>query len=502
MKIILMCLIFSTIISAQIKYPFKSFREFRTKLDSVCSIADEVKRAYAVVEFFDTLAAHKSIPFAFRDTVALTYRGNATSVVWAGDFNGWSPTIGNFNGAKVGLSNVWLCVKSFPPTARLDYKIIVNNSWITDPENPNRQYSGVGTYNSELRMPGWVYPKETLYNDKTLIGNLSDNFSIDSKQLGYKIYYKVYTPNEYDKMSKLPTIYVTDGHEYSDERLGSMINVLNNLIHEKKIKPVIAVFIDPRSSSGGGTNRRGSEYTINKKFADFVADELVSKIDVDYKTEKNADSRAILGTSLGGLNSAYFGVYRSDVFRLIGIHSPAFQANKQIYDLYTNATKLPLKIFMSTGTIYDTQSNALQMKSILDSKGYEYNYIEVPEGHSWGNWRSLLDEPLIYFFKNDNSTGIRTEKEIPESFDLKQNYPNPFNPATKISYSITTPSNVSLKVYDALGNEVATLVNEYQKAGTFSSSLYTLRSSLSSGVYFYTLRVGNFMQTKKMILMK
>ena len=497
-----MCLILSSLISAQIKYPFKSFREYKAKLDSVCNIPDETKRAYAVVEFFDTLAANKNIPFTFKDTVALTYRGNATSVVWAGDFNGWSPTTGNFSGAKVGLSNVWLCVKSFPITARLDYKIVVNGSWITDPENPNRQYSGVGTYNSELRMPGWAYPKETLYNDKVPAGNLSDNFSVDSKQLGYKVYYKVYTPNGYDKLSKLPTIYVTDGHEYSDERLGSMIHVLNNLIHEKKIKPVIAVFIDPRSSPSGGTNRRGSEYTINKKFADFAADELVPKIDIDFRTEKSADSRAILGTSLGGLNSAYFGVYRSDVFRLIGIHSPAFQANKQIYDLYTNAAKLPLKIFMSTGTIYDTQSNALQMKSIFDSKGYEYNYIEVPEGHSWGNWRALLDEPLIYFFKNDNSTGYKTEKEIPLAFELKQNYPNPFNPETTIKYSLTKPSNISLKVYDLLGNEVAALVDKYQQAGTHSASLNALSFSLSSGVFFCALRADNFISSKKMLLIK
>lgn len=92
--------------------------------------------------------------------------------------------------------------------------------------------------------------------------------------------------------------------------------------------------------------------------------------------------------------------------------------------------------------------------------------------------------------------------EVPSKFELSQNYPNPFNPETKISYSLTTPSNVSLKVYDVLGNEVAALVNEFQQAGTYTASFNTQRSSLSSGAYFYTLRAGNFISSKKMLLIK
>jgi hypothetical protein len=103
---------------------------------------------------------------------------------------------------------------------------------------------------------------------------------------------------------------------------------------------------------------------------------------------------------------------------------------------------------------------------------------------------------------SQNATGINHAEEISESYSLGQNYPNPFNPETTISYKLQAPSNVSLKVYDALGNEVATLINEYQQAGTYSSSFYTLRSSLSSGVYFYTLKSGSFTSTKKMVLIK
>ena len=89
---------------------------------------------------------------------------------------------------------------------------------------------------------------------------------------------------------------------------------------------------------------------------------------------------------------------------------------------------------------------------------------------------------------------------IPDKYSLKQNFPNPFNPTTTISYSIKEPGMVVLNVYDILGNEVATLVNEEKAAGR-----YTLRfdaSTLASGLYFYRLQSGSFVQTRKMILLK
>ncbi len=90
--------------------------------------------------------------------------------------------------------------------------------------------------------------------------------------------------------------------------------------------------------------------------------------------------------------------------------------------------------------------------------------------------------------------------QIPNSFSLNQNYPNPFNPATIINYSIPSTNKVTLKVYDVLGNELSVLVNETKEAGNYEVNFNA--SKLTSGVYFYTLTSGNFVQTKKMILVK
>ena len=89
---------------------------------------------------------------------------------------------------------------------------------------------------------------------------------------------------------------------------------------------------------------------------------------------------------------------------------------------------------------------------------------------------------------------------IPSQFVLNQNYPNPFNPTTTISFSIPTSEFVTLKVFDVLGSEVATLVNEEKPSGSYEVEYKA--ANLSSGMYLYTLKVGKFSETKKLILMK
>jgi len=92
--------------------------------------------------------------------------------------------------------------------------------------------------------------------------------------------------------------------------------------------------------------------------------------------------------------------------------------------------------------------------------------------------------------------------DLPTHFVLNQNYPNPFNPTTTINYSIPKESFVTIKIYDLLGKEVATLVDEFQKPGTYNYQLSISNYQLSSGVYFYQLQAGNFIATKKLILLK
>ena len=109
---------------------------------------------------------------------------------------------------------------------------------------------------------------------------------------------------------------------------------------------------------------------------------------------------------------------------------------------------------------------------------------------------------------------VQQNGTIPVEYSLGQNYPNPFNPTTNIGFRIADRGFVSLKVYDVLGNEIATLVNEEKSPGTYEIEFNTssIKHHPSSGIYFYQLLVsalqnkdgkaGNFVETKKMILLK
>jgi hypothetical protein len=93
----------------------------------------------------------------------------------------------------------------------------------------------------------------------------------------------------------------------------------------------------------------------------------------------------------------------------------------------------------------------------------------------------------------------------PVKYELEQNYPNPFNPTTTIKFRISSPGFVTLKIYDILGREVASLVNQNKKAGNYAvtwNGRNEFNYAVASGIYFYRLHANNFVQTKKMIMLK
>jgi hypothetical protein len=122
------------------------------------------------------------------------------------------------------------------------------------------------------------------------------------------------------------------------------------------------------------------------------------------------------------------------------------------------------------------------------------------------NGQNLFYNLIVYQSQYKGSaTGIETTgKDLPGTFSLNQNYPNPFNPSTRISYSLGQSARVTLKVYDILGREVATLVDAQQEAGAHTATFgpESIGRSMASGVYFYSLEAGSFRAVKKMLLMK
>jgi hypothetical protein len=115
------------------------------------------------------------------------------------------------------------------------------------------------------------------------------------------------------------------------------------------------------------------------------------------------------------------------------------------------------------------------------------------DGNEWVNITRYA-YTWLFFVSDVENGGLVNE------YSLDNNYPNPFNPTTTINYSIPSSEFVTLKVYDVLGNEVATLVNAEKAAGSYEISWDA--DNKPSGIYFYQLKTQNFVETKKMILMK
>ena len=319
-----------------------------------------------------------------------------------GDFNAWGYDA-NFNnkGARIPNTNLWILKTSFPVDARLDYKLLLNEKdWIIDPSNAYQQWSGVGggSPNSELRMPQWKPDPITEYRPGIQRGRLEKDILFNSKTLGYQITYSIYYPAGYSKSISYPSLYVTDGYEYLHERMGNMQVILDNLLDEKLIEPILVVFIDHREPVNRSNNRRMQELAMSKTYLNFFSDEFIPQIEGQLSVSNEWDKRGILGTSMGGLNAAYFAFSKPEIFGLAGIQSPAFWFKPEIYKVCDNPENQPVKIYMTSGSIHDAKEGSTKMKEILEKNTCTYQYSETHQGHSWGNFRDTIDDILVYFF--------------------------------------------------------------------------------------------------------
>ena len=141
------------------------------------------------------------------------------------------------------------------------------------------------------------------------------------------------------------------------------------------------------------------------------------------------------------------------------------------------------------------------MSAVVFASGF-LNPANNQNGAPFGLFVALPDGQVVELPAANGGDLVASAKPdvIPNRFELNQNYPNPFNPTTTIAYSLAEPTQVSLKVYDMLGREVTTLVNEYRQAGEHKVEFNA--NGIPSGVYFYKINAGDVTETKKMTLLK
>ncbi|MBI1937143.1 MAG: family 16 glycosylhydrolase [Ignavibacteriales bacterium] len=250
-----------------------------------------------------------------------------------------------------------------------------------------------------------------------------------------------------------------------------------------------------------------------KAYSDFIADrEFVTDTSEYGYMEKNSidetnepvsgtDDDAVYQNCVTGLAKYLVRVPKGKYsVKLLFSENYFTQTGKRVFDIYTQGNLVVdnLDVFQRVG-----KYSALEI---------ELPAVEVYSGLLDIHFAAEIDRPILsgIIIEYAGATDVEEKESLNLDFHLQQNYPNPFNPSTTIEYVIPnvetgyipSPRHVTLKIYDIVGREITTLVDEYQQSGKHNVEFRMQNAELSSGIYFYQLTAGSFSQTRKMLLLK
>ena len=249
----------------------------------------------------------------------------------------------------------------------------------------------------------------------------------------------------------------------------------------------------------------------------------VEDVTIGVDEVNNYEANTIIGNDDGGIDITSFQGYSPNeiVFRKNIVHGNTIN-NLYMDSLSNFGLSAPVGLSFNGNTLSGSHPLEGMTIDVYRANRFElsasaYEWLGSATTSATGNFSFLINDPTVQaitvtatnpftgstsgFKRLDIVTSVNDEISLPTEFSLEQNYPNPFNPSTKISWQSPVSGHQTLKVYDVLGNEVATLVNEFLPAGSYEVE-FSANGRSVSGVFFYKFQAGNFVETKKMILIK
>lgn len=379
-----------------------SFSGFRTAYLS----AEGADRDTLLAGFWrSVLAAGTPLVQANGTDVVFVYNGPADSVQVTGDFTNWERRLPM---ERLGSSGLFHRTVTLPHDARLDYLLVLDTgTTLVDPGNLFTVHGGFGP-RSEVAMPGFVRSTDWMQRPGVTGGSLA-TIRLGSLILGYEHTIHIYLPPGYDTTSgRYPVVYFQDGNDYVF--YAGARSTFDNLIADAAMRPAIGVFIVPPA---GPERDRLTEYSLNRAYMRFVAEELVPFVDRTYRTIPLRAHRLLVGASRGGLITFGLVLLHSDVFAHAASQSGNLSwSSDSLARLVRTLPRRDVRLLADIGTFEDNLSgqppgdrNFLEgnrrMRDLLRSLGYTLEYREVTDSHSWGRWRNELPRILRTFLPPD-----------------------------------------------------------------------------------------------------
>lgn len=386
-----------------------TFPTWRRRLEQAKAreLPDEVARFAQVLKAVGTpMIDGSAVHFVY-------YDADARQVAATGEFNQWdrrgTPLL------PLGNTGIFYRTMDFQGPVRVEYKLIVDGEWVTDPFCPNNIDNGIGEKNSYFVVGDLRDPPELEVSASVPRGRVQE-FEFESEVLHNRRRVYVYMPANYQEQVNdgFPVLYVHDGGEYLTR--ARLPTILDNLIHNQEIPPLMAVMVDPID--------RLREYLANEEYARFTETELIPHIDKTYRTLARREGRGVIGASLGGLISTYLGLSRPHLFSKVGGQSSALflldgeRGSSLVNDLlkrfgvsrnsWGNAKGLaalvaelrtPIAFYFDVGK-YEPQFIPAHQRLVplLEAQGCPCLYQELIGGHNWTSWRAHLKDLLTFLW--------------------------------------------------------------------------------------------------------
>jgi len=369
------------------------------------------------------------------------YNPDARRVALSGEFNQWSPR--GILLTPLRDTGLFYHTMQIRGPVRVEYKLIVDGEWITDPYCHNTIDNGIGEQNSSFVVGDFQEPPELEWIPTIPHGRVEE-FTFESDLLNNRRRVYVYLPPQYDADStqNYPTLYVHDGGEYLSR--AKLPTILDNLTHSQEIPPLIAVMVDPVD--------RMREYWASEDYGRFTERELVPYIDGHYRTRAQREARGVMGASLGGLISTYLALSRPQLFSKVGGQSSALflleggrgvslaaelQARFSSLQNQRNGFKplsslveelrQPVAFYFDVGK-YEPQFIPAhhRLVPLLEAKGCPCFFQELTGGHNWTSWRAHLKD-LLTFLWRDNATVV-SDIQVSQDGEVQRPLPESVSP--------------------------------------------------------------------------